>query len=185
MHNLIPTLTAWENVQVPMRVGSLPRRARRARADELLAMVGLADRAAHRPPQLSGGERQRVAIARALANEPRLLLADEPTGNLDSTSGAEVMALFRRLNREQGVTVIVVTHDPTVARTTDRIVTLHDGQIVRDEAVANPYWTDLCDFTNSALGKALREGTIPQAIQGLGLEPLLPGLKQVLADVRT
>jgi len=178
MHNLIATLTARENVEVPMFGGE-----RRKRAQALLALVGLADRASHRPPQLSGGERQRVAIARALANEPHLLLADEPTGNLDSTSGADLMAVFRRLNREQGMTVLVVTHDPAVARATDRIVLLRDGRIVWDEPVRNPYLQDLKEFRESGLGQALLEGNVPQPVQGLGLETVLPGLQRVLASV--
>ena len=183
MHNLIPTLTAQENVEVPMRVWTFPRRVWRERAEVLLSMVGLGQRIDYLPPRLSGGERQRVAIARALANEPRLLLADEPTGNLDSTSGAEVMAVLRQLNREQGMTIFVVTHDPAIARATDRIVTLRDGQIVRDEAVKNPYLEDLREFKDSALGQILREGTIPQTVRGLGLESLLPGLQKVLAGI--
>ena len=178
MHNLIATLTARENVEVPMF-----RRERRKRAQALLALVGLADRANHRPPQLSGGERQRVAIARALANEPHLLLADEPTGNLDSTSGADLMAVFRRLNRKQGMTVLVVTHDPAVARATDRIVLLRDGRIVWDEPVRNPYLQDLKEFKESGLGQALLEGNVPQPVQGLGLETVLSGLQGVLASV--
>jgi len=183
MHNLIPTLTAQENVEVPMRAGPIPRRLWRERAEELLALVGLSERARHLPAQLSGGERQRVAIARALANEPRLLLADEPTGNLDSASGAEVMAVFRKLNQEQGVTVLVVTHDPAVARSTDRIVVLRDGRIVRDEPLENPYLEDLREFRSSALGQALLEGKVPEAIQGVGLESLLPAMQSVLSRV--
>jgi ABC-type lipoprotein export system ATPase subunit len=181
MHNLIPALTVRENVQVPMRVGSLSRRARRERADELLALVGLAERADHRPPQLSGGERQRVAIARSLANGPLLVLADEPTGNLDSTSGADVMALFRRLNRERSVTVVVVTHDPAMARSADRVVVLQDGQIVRDEALESPYLADLREFKGSSLGQTLLKGRIPKEVDGLGLEGMLPELQKVLA----
>jgi ABC-type lipoprotein export system ATPase subunit len=181
MHNLIPALTVRENVQVPMRVGSLSRRARRERADELLALVGLAERAGHRPPQLSGGERQRVAIARSLANGPLLVLADEPTGNLDSTSGADVMALFRRLNRERSVTVVVVTHDPAMARSADRVVVLQDGQIVRDEALESPYLADLREFKGSSLGQTLLKGRIPKEVDGLGLEGMLPELQKVLA----
>jgi ABC-type glutathione transport system ATPase component len=124
-----------------------------------------------------------VAVARALANEPRLLLADELTGNLDSTSGAEVMKVFWQLNRQQGMTVLVVTHDPAVARATDRIVMLHDGQIVRDEPVGDPYREDLREFKASALGQALLVGSVPGAVRGLGLESLLPELQQVLAGV--
>lgn len=183
LHNLIPTLTARENVEVPMRGQGLPRRACRQRAEALLAWVGLAERAAHLPAQLSGGERQRVAVARALANEPRLLLADEPTGNLDSVGGAEIMRLFRRLNEEQGVTVLVVTHDPAIARATDRIVALRDGRIERDRPVGDPYLEDLRDFKTSALGQALLEGRVPEAVRGRGLERLLPVLQEGLAEV--
>ncbi|MBM4465580.1 MAG: ABC transporter ATP-binding protein [Chloroflexi bacterium] len=183
MHNLIPTLTARENVEVPMQAGPIPRRARRERSEALLAQVGLAERADYLPAKLSGGERQRVAIARALANQPRLLLADEPTGNLDSASGAEVMTVFRQLNQQQGMTVIVVTHDPAVARSTDRIVALRDGRIVRDELSENPYLEDLREFRLSALGQALLKGRVPEAIQGMGLESLLPAMQSVLSRV--
>jgi len=124
-----------------------------------------------------------VAIARALANEPQLLLADEPTGNLDSTSGAEVMQIFRKLEREHGMTILVVTHDPAVARSTDRVVVLQDGQIVRDEPVRDPYSEDLRDFKLSSLGQALLQGTIPKQVQGLGLERVLPGLQHVLTGI--
>jgi ABC-type lipoprotein export system ATPase subunit len=178
LHNLIPTLTARENVEVPM-----PRKARQERAQALLDLVGLADRADHLPGRLSGGERQRVATARALANNPRLLLADEPTGNLDSKSGAELMSVFRLLNQEQGMTVLVVTHDPAVARGTDRIVVLRDGRIVNDELVSDPYLQDLKEFKTSTLGQALQEGDVPPAVRGLGLEALLPGLQRLLASV--
>jgi putative ABC transport system ATP-binding protein len=116
------------------------RRERRRRAEELLERVGLRDRMNHLPNQMSGGERQRVAIARALANNPALLLADEPTGNLDSQSGAEVVALMRELNRDLGTTIIIVTHDPSVARRADRILLMRDGRIVKEmtgEAMTN------------------------------------------------
>jgi putative ABC transport system ATP-binding protein len=181
MPNLIPTLTAQENVEVAMRAGSWSRRVRQERARVLLARVGLRDRRAHLPGHLSGGERQRVALARALANEPRLLLADEPTGNLDSASGAGVMAAFRQLNREHGVTVILVTHDPAVARKADRVVVLRDGQIVQDDPVMSPFLEDLRAFKRSSLGQALQAGTIPEAVQSLGLEPWLPALQKALA----
>lgn len=130
LHNLIPTLTARENVEVPMMGQPVGRRERRRRAEELLEQVGLRDRMNHLPNQMSGGERQRVAIARALANRPALLLADEPTGNLDSQSGAEVVALMRELNRDLGTTIIIVTHDPSVARRADRILLMRDGRII-------------------------------------------------------
>jgi putative ABC transport system ATP-binding protein len=129
-HNLIPALTAVENVEIPL-FGQLHRRARRARALELVAEVGLAARADARPTVLSGGERQRVAIARALANDPRLLLADEPTGALDSVTGARVLGLLERIRDERGTTILLVTNDPTVAARADRQLHLVDGVVSR------------------------------------------------------
>jgi putative ABC transport system ATP-binding protein len=134
--NLLPTLTASENVQVPMFEGPLPARARRARAAELLGLVGLGHRQNHLPTQLSGGERQRVAVARALANDPVTLLADEPTGNLDTASGEELLALFDRLHEERNVTPIVVTHSPEVGQRARRVICLRDGRLVEDRRVA-------------------------------------------------
>jgi ABC-type lipoprotein export system ATPase subunit len=160
LHNLLPTLTAQENVEVPMRGQAIGRRARRERARELLDLVGLADRVKHLPSQLSGGQRQRVAIARALANQPRLILADEPTGNLDTASGAEIMELLGELNESQGTTIIVVTHDRRVARATDRILTMRDGQISDDHAVADPLTEDLRELGRSRLGQRLMNGTV-------------------------
>ena len=126
---LMPTLTAGENVELPMAEAGLSRAERRARARELLTYVALERRERHRPPQLSGGEQQRVAIARALANRPALLLADEPTGELDARTGAEVIALFGRLNRD-GTTIVVVTHDEGLARAASRVIHMRDGKIV-------------------------------------------------------
>jgi len=132
--NLIPTLTAIENVLLPLRYG--PRRLDgRDRAGELLGLVGLAERASHRPNELSGGEQQRVAIARALVNEPAVILADEPTGELDSTTSEQLMAMLTGLNRERGVTIIIVTHDPGIADQTDRVVRLSDGRVIADDRV--------------------------------------------------
>jgi putative ABC transport system ATP-binding protein len=132
-HNLIPTLSALDNVQIPM-IGRDGLRADRVeRARELLAEVGLAERASARPSVLSGGERQRVAVARALANEPRLLLADEPTGSLDSETSAQVLRLLRRLRDEHGMTILLVTNDDDVAREADRAMRLLDGRITPDE----------------------------------------------------
>jgi putative ABC transport system ATP-binding protein len=128
LHNLLPSLTASENVQVPMFELAVPARERRARAEGLLAAVGLAGRERNRPPQLSGGERQRVAVARALSNEAPILLADEPTGSLDSEAGRVVLDLLERLRAERGLTVLLVTHDPAVAARADRVVTMLDGR---------------------------------------------------------
>jgi putative ABC transport system ATP-binding protein len=129
--HLLPRQTAWENVTLPMLYAGRPTAERRKRSLDLLARVGLADRVNHRPNELSGGQQQRVAIARSLANEPRLLLADEPTGNLDTATGAEVLAQFRELHAA-GQTIVLVTHDHSVAETASRIVTLRDGLIVSD-----------------------------------------------------
>ena len=127
--NLLPRLTAEENVALPLMFSGIPEQERRARARALLERVGLGHRLDHRPTQLSGGEQQRVAIARALIGEPALLLADEPTGNLDTTIGAEIMSLLKALNQERGLTLLVVTHDPEVAAFADRVVKLRDGQV--------------------------------------------------------
>jgi putative ABC transport system ATP-binding protein len=133
---LLPRVSALENVLMPMRYSR--RRDAPARAAALLAGVGMGERSHHQPHELSGGQQQRVAIARALANEPRLLLADEPTGALDSATSAEVLALLRRLNVEQGLTVVLITHDPEVAREARRVVTVRDGSIVDDRVTAQP-----------------------------------------------
>jgi putative ABC transport system ATP-binding protein len=127
--HLLPTLTAIENVQIPMFEGPLDRRARVRKAEELLCLVGLSHRLKHVPQKLSVGERQRVAIARALANGPSILLADEPTGNLDSRAGAGVLDLFDQLHRERGVTLIVITHGAEVAARADRTIWIRDGHV--------------------------------------------------------
>jgi len=126
---LVPILTAAENVEVPLRLVHANSRSRDARVAELLDLVGLADRARHRPHELSGGEQQRVAIARALANRPRLLLADEPTGQLDSETGHRIMILIRSIVRTEGVTAVVATHDPMMLDVADRVHVLHDGRL--------------------------------------------------------
>lgn len=132
MFSLMPTLSAFDNVELPMIFQRVPRAERRTRAQELLGLVGMNDRANHLPSELSGGEQQRVAIARALANEPDLLLADEPTGNLDSGTGIQILALLKQLNREQKMTVVLVTHDAALAGHADRIVELLDGEVSCD-----------------------------------------------------
>jgi putative ABC transport system ATP-binding protein len=129
--HLLAVLTAAENVEFPMAEAGVPKRERRERARELLDYVGLGHRTGHRPPHLSGGEQQRVAIARALANRPRVLFADEPTGELDRRTGAEIIALFERLNAD-GTTLVVVTHDSAVAGHARRLVEMADGAVVRD-----------------------------------------------------
>ena len=131
--NLLARTTALENVELPLLYSSgISASERHKRAKDKLALVGLADRMDHHPSQLSGGQQQRVAIARALVNEPAILLADEPTGNLDSKTSREVIAMFRELNEKSGLTVILVTHDQAVAKNARRIVVLRDGHIVRD-----------------------------------------------------
>jgi putative ABC transport system ATP-binding protein len=134
---LLPILSAAENVEVPLRLIGTEPTLREERIRELLGLVGLADRANHRPHELSGGEQQRVAIARALANEPALLLADEPTGQLDSQTGHGIMGLLRRLVRQRGVTAIVATHDPAMLDVADRVIELRDGVVVGDSSSSN------------------------------------------------
>ncbi|MEI7731873.1 MAG: ABC transporter ATP-binding protein [Verrucomicrobiota bacterium] len=128
-YNLIPTLSARENIEIPMQFKGLDRERRRERSLALLARVGLKDRAEHKPAELSGGEQQRVSIARALANQPALVLLDEPTGDLDSATGKEIMALLRDLNQQEKVTMVVATHDNLIAEASSRVVRLRDGRI--------------------------------------------------------
>jgi len=132
--NLVPTLTAEENIELPMRLASRDGVARKARTKELLDLVGLARRARHRPDELSGGEQQRIAIAVALSNDPPLLLADEPTGELDTKTGQEVLNLFQRLNQDLKKTIVVVTHDARVADIANRTLDIRDGKIVETAA---------------------------------------------------
>jgi len=130
--NLMQTLTAQQNVELPMIFQGMKKKERAQRALELLTIVGLADRVHHRPNELSGGERQRVAIARALANDPEIIFADEPTGNLDSESGKTILELLKRLSEEEGKTLIIVTHDPDAASIAKRIIRLRDGRVVEE-----------------------------------------------------
>ncbi|MFN3981455.1 MAG: ABC transporter ATP-binding protein [Caldilinea sp.] len=155
LHNLLPTLTAVENVEAPMQARVASARRRRERAMHLLEVVGLASRANHLPNQLSGGQRQRIAIARALANNPKLVLADEPTGALDSQNGDEILALLGELNRSEGATIAVVTHDRRVAQSTQRILRMQDGRIVEDHRVNDPLEEDLRALAFSKLGETI------------------------------
>ena len=178
-HNLIPTLTAVENVMVPMYESALHARKRHKRAMELLELVGLEKRANHLPNMLSGGERQRVAIARALANQPALILGDEPTGNLDTKTTGDIMHLLQELNRTRQTTLIVVTHNHEVARVTQRVLTLRDGKIQSDVRFHNEMESDLFDLKVSALGQAILRGDeIPPDLQGIA-----PQLREALEKV--
>ena len=179
LHNLIPTLTAKENVEVPM-MGHLGMFERRKRSGELLELVGLADRMNHLPNQLSGGQRQRVAVARSLANKPLLVLADEPTGSLDSAAGQELMRLLRELNQSQGTTFIVVTHDQSVARQTNRVLVMEDGRIVREDLIGSPIEEDLKMWRFSGLGRRIIKDD-QEAEEKLGLsEPQLQAVRILL-----
>jgi putative ABC transport system ATP-binding protein len=133
--NLLPQITAFENVELPLLFGGVPPRKRRERVEELLKRVGLGERMDHKPTELSGGQMQRVAIARALAMQPDVILADEPTGNLDTSAGGDIMQLFSELWR-QGSTLVVITHDMSLARRAGRVVEIRDGRIVRDGEAA-------------------------------------------------
>ncbi|HSK93448.1 MAG TPA: ABC transporter ATP-binding protein [Candidatus Angelobacter sp.] len=159
--NLIPTLSALENVMLPLRYG--PRRPdAKARATELLELVGLGSRVTHRPTELSGGEQQRVAIARSLVNDPAVILADEPTGELDSATSERLLGTLRDLNRERGVTIIIVTHDPGVAGATDRVVRLQDGRVIADER------RDGRAFERALRGELSTNGAAPRVWARLG-----------------
>ncbi len=159
LHNLLPTLNARENVEIPMMGHSGPR-ARRKRAEELLCLVGLGGRMKHLPSQLSGGQRQRVAVARALANNPPLVLADEPTGSLDTVAGQDLMSLLKELNRSQGTTFLVVTHDLSVARQTRRVLVMADGKIVREDLIGSPLEEDFKIWQHSGLGQKILAGDL-------------------------
>lgn len=180
LHNLLPTLTARENIEVPM-MGYLGRRVRRKRAGELLELVGLADRMNHLPNQLSGGERQRVAVARALANNPPLVLADEPTGSLDTVSGQELLKLLRDINQSQGTTFLVVTHDPAVARQTRRVLVMADGKIIREDVIGSPLEEDLKLWRHSGLGRRIVAGEM-ESLEPLGISS---DEREVLVDLLT
>jgi putative ABC transport system ATP-binding protein len=136
--NLLPRTSAVENVELPLLYNGTPAHDRRAKALKALHAVGLAGREEHHPSQLSGGEQQRVAIARALVNDPQIILADEPTGNLDSRTSIELMAIFQRLNREAGITLVLVTHERDIAIYTNRILQFKDGRLLRDDRVDRP-----------------------------------------------
>ncbi len=177
LHNLIPTLTALENVAVPMQGQGVGGRAQRQRAAGLLDLVGLGDRA-----HFSGGQRQKVAIARALANNPSLILADEPTGNLDSASGDEIMSVFEKLHSEHGTTIMIVTHDPTVARRTHRILMMQDGKIVHEDIVGDAYTEDLKVLARSELGRAILSGAAPDLLAPVEREALRNVLGRVRGD---
>ena len=180
LHNLIPTLTARENVEVPM-MGYASLIERRKRSKELLELVGLGDRMKHLPNQLSGGQRQRVAVARALANRPSLVLADEPTGSLDSTAGRAIMQLIRDLNAEQGITFVVVTHDPAVARQTRRVIVMADGKIAREDYIGSPIEEDLKMWRHSGLGRRIVNGDADGALEQLDLpEPAVAAVREML-----
>lgn len=176
LHNLLPTLTAVENVEVPMEGQGKSRSRRLERAAHLLELVGLGDRLDHLPNQLSGGQRQRVAVARALANEPALILADEPTGSLDSQSSDEIMKLLADLNESQGTTMLVVTHDRRVAQATRRILRMEDGRIVDDHHVTDPLEEDLRMLAYSRFGQ-----TLIHRSDGVGF--LSPDEEAILRDV--
>jgi len=179
MHNLLPTLNARENVEVPM-IGHAEPEERHARAEELLELVGLAERFTHLPSQLSGGQRQRVAVARALANRPPLVLADEPTGNLDSESGHELITLLHHLNKTQGTTFIIVTHDLAVARQTNRVMVMNDGKIIRENVIGSPIEEDFKIWQHSGLGQRILQNDIKD-VEALGLtKQQINTLKKIL-----
>jgi len=171
LHNLIPALTSLENIEIPLRGQPMSAAERRARAHELLELVGMGDRGRHVPSQLSGGQRQRVAVARALANRPELILADEPTGNLDSVSGEEIIQLLRDLNARHGTTLLLVTHDRHVARAMQRVLSMQDGRIIGDYRIADPLTEDLRELARSYLGERLVNGDVA-SLRGL---PLVEG----------
>ncbi|MGZ6886535.1 MAG: ABC transporter ATP-binding protein [Acidimicrobiia bacterium] len=164
-YNPMPVLTAVENVELPLLVARVPMREARTRAQEALDLVGLAARADHVPEALSGGERQRVTIARSLVNDPAIVWADEPTGDLDSEMADEITGLMRRLNRERGLTFVIVTHDIGVGRRTDRIVRMLDGRVVGEEwmEVIDVRADDVAGDRHGTDEHARRPGSVPRA----------------------
>ncbi len=178
LHNLLPTMTAQENVEVPLQGHINSRRERRNRAAHLLELVGLGDRLDHLPGQLSGGQRQRVAIARSLANSPALILADEPSGALDSQSSEEILALLADLNSSQRTSIVVVTHNRRVAQATQRVLRMHDGRIVSDHRITDPLEEDLRMFAQSQFGQTLLENS--PALHNLIEDADLAALRKLL-----
>ena len=174
LHNLLPTMTAHENVEVPLQGQQRNRKERKERAAHLLELVGLGDRSGHLPSQLSGGQRQRVAVARSLANDPALILADEPSGSLDSQSSEEILALLAELNRTQQTSIVVVTHDRRVAQATRRILRMQDGTIVTDHRITDPLEEDLRMFAQSQLGQTLLEDSQAQDSKEGELNAFIP-----------
>ena len=174
LHNLLPTMTAHENVEVPLQGQGRNRKERKERAAHLLELVGLGDRSGHLPSQLSGGQRQRVAVARSLANDPALILADEPSGSLDSQSSEEILALLAELNRTQKTSIVVVTHDRRVAQATRRILRMQDGTIVADHRITDPLEEDLRMFAQSQLGQTLLEDSQAQDSKEGELNAFIP-----------
>ena len=170
LHNLLPALTARENIEVPMHGQGLGEGEMRERAEHLSELVGLADRMRHQPGQLSGGQRQRVAVARALANDPAIILADEPTGSLDTQSGSEITDLLETINHDQRTTILIVTHDPKVARRTRRILTMHDGKVADDHRVESLVKEDLRELARSRLGMMLLNGAEDEVLAEMGLD---------------
>lgn len=169
LHNLIPTMTALENVEVPLHEQKVSGKERRRRAAEVLQLVGLGDRLDHLPNELSGGQSQRVAVARSLVNQPSLVLADEPTGELDTESSRETIDLMHSMNKQLGTTFIIVTHDPAVARRTERVLIMGDGRIVREDIVKDPFTEDLRMLKDTPLGRAVREGREELVLDGVTL----------------